>query len=122
MRSWTARSDSGSTARGPPAAEPVPPTAFGSPWAVRYRAVTTWRTPCSGWPGPTAAHPVQGATAGAAGVVYIDADVADALPATPDPALDPLDLLLAALVRGGVPVMLTGEARQLTDEERDALR
>jgi uncharacterized protein YbaR (Trm112 family) len=24
--------------------------------------------------------------------------------------------------RGGVPVMLSGEARQLTDEERDALR
>jgi uncharacterized protein YbaR (Trm112 family) len=29
---------------------------------------------------------------------------------------------LAYPIRGGVPVMLTGEARQLTDEERDALR
>jgi uncharacterized protein YbaR (Trm112 family) len=29
---------------------------------------------------------------------------------------------LAYPIRGGVPVMLTGEARTLTDEERDALR
>jgi uncharacterized protein YbaR (Trm112 family) len=29
---------------------------------------------------------------------------------------------LAYPIRGGVPVMLSGEARQLTDEERDALR
>ena len=29
---------------------------------------------------------------------------------------------LAYPIRGGVPVMLTGEARQLTDEDRDALR
>jgi len=29
---------------------------------------------------------------------------------------------LAYPIRGGVPVMLAGEARQLTDEERDALR
>ena len=29
---------------------------------------------------------------------------------------------LAYPIRGGVPVMLTGEARQLTDDERDALR
>ncbi len=29
---------------------------------------------------------------------------------------------LAYPIRGGVPVMLTGEARQLTNEERDALR
>ena len=29
---------------------------------------------------------------------------------------------LAYPIRGGVPVMLTGEARQRTDEERDALR
>jgi uncharacterized protein YbaR (Trm112 family) len=29
---------------------------------------------------------------------------------------------LAYPIRGGVPVMLTGEARQLSDEERDALR
>ena len=29
---------------------------------------------------------------------------------------------LAYPIRGGVPVMRTGEARQLTDEERDALR
>jgi uncharacterized protein len=29
---------------------------------------------------------------------------------------------LAYPIRGGVPVMLTGEARQLSDEERDACR
>ena len=29
---------------------------------------------------------------------------------------------LAYPIRGGVPVMLSGEARPLTDEERDALR
>jgi hypothetical protein len=29
---------------------------------------------------------------------------------------------LAYPIRGGVPVMLPGEARQLSDEERDALR
>lgn len=29
---------------------------------------------------------------------------------------------LAYPIRGGVPVMLAGEARALTDEERDALR
>jgi len=29
---------------------------------------------------------------------------------------------LAYPVRGGVPVMLAGEARQLTEEERDAFR
>ncbi|MBW8708224.1 MAG: Trm112 family protein [Alphaproteobacteria bacterium] len=29
---------------------------------------------------------------------------------------------LAYPIRGGVPVMLISEARQLTDEERDALR
>ena len=29
---------------------------------------------------------------------------------------------LAYPIRGGVPVMLSGEARTLTDEERDALR
>ena len=29
---------------------------------------------------------------------------------------------LAYPIRGGVPVMLAGEARQLTDEERDASR
>jgi uncharacterized protein len=29
---------------------------------------------------------------------------------------------LAYPIRGGVPVMLPGEARQLNDEERDALR
>ena len=29
---------------------------------------------------------------------------------------------LAYPIRGGVPVMLTGEARALTDEERDGLR
>jgi uncharacterized protein YbaR (Trm112 family) len=29
---------------------------------------------------------------------------------------------LAYPIRGGVPVMLSGEARQLTDEDRDALR
>ena len=29
---------------------------------------------------------------------------------------------LAYPIRGGVPVMLTGEARSLTDEERDGLR
>jgi hypothetical protein len=29
---------------------------------------------------------------------------------------------LAYPIRGGIPVMLPGEARQLSDEERDALR
>jgi uncharacterized protein len=29
---------------------------------------------------------------------------------------------LAYPIRGGIPVMLAGEARQLSDEERDALR